>query len=79
MQAISDFSNCIRLHPSYDGKVYIARAKAYGKIGMVIQAQKDLQNCSKLDPKYARGKRAIAVDRGSARLCNPPVNKEREV
>lgn len=56
--AIRDYSRCLMLVPKYD-KVYFCRAKAYGKIGMIGKAKKDLESAVKYGPKYAPGARLV--------------------
>ena len=59
--AVRDFSGCLKVNPRYDGRVRIARAKAYAKLGMIKNAVNDLKNCSKFDPKYGQGARAKKI------------------
>ena len=52
--AIRDFTSCLQLIPKY-GRVYLLRAKAYAKLGMIEKARNDLKSATKYDPKYAKG------------------------
>ncbi len=69
-RAVSDFSSCIKLNPKYDGRVRVARAKAFGKLGMVKNALQDLKNCSKFDPKYGQGQRAVVIQTLYAKIAS---------
>lgn len=52
-QAITDYSNALRLKPRW-GKLYLYRAKAYAKLGMIEKAKNDLKATVKYDPKYTQ-------------------------
>ena len=51
-RAIRDYSRCLKLAPEYS-KVYIMRAKAFGKLGMVKNAFADLDSAVKHKPEYS--------------------------
>ena len=50
-QAIKDYSSCLHMLPKY-GKVHLKRAKAWGKLGMIHNAIRDIQMAVRYDPKY---------------------------
>ncbi|MGE4519329.1 MAG: hypothetical protein AB7E04_07480 [Desulfobacteraceae bacterium] len=51
--SIKSFTHSIQLNPKYS-KPYLWRAKAYGKLGLINKAMKDLNKVSKISPKYNR-------------------------
>lgn len=57
-QSIADYSHCLKLIPGYD-KVYVKRAKAYAKLGMIDNAKSDLNSAVKISPKYESEVRAL--------------------
>lgn len=57
-QAIRDYSNALRLNPRW-GKLYLLRAKAYAKLGMIENARKDLKLAVKHSPVYTQRARDL--------------------
>jgi tetratricopeptide (TPR) repeat protein len=56
--SIADYTYCLKLLPGYD-KVYMKRARAYAKLGMIEEAKSDLQSVLKSNPKYEQEVRAL--------------------
>jgi tetratricopeptide (TPR) repeat protein len=56
--SIVDYTQSLKLIPSYD-KVYIKRAKAYAKLGMIDKAKSDLKSAIKYGPEWEPQARAL--------------------
>jgi tetratricopeptide (TPR) repeat protein len=50
--AVMDYTSSIKMAPD-NAKVYIRRAKAYAKMGLIIEAQNDLIKARKVDTRWA--------------------------
>lgn len=50
--ALRDYNYCLRVRPDYD-KVFMLRARAYAKLGLINRSRKDLEYVIKNHDKYA--------------------------